>query len=63
MKILLITFLTLLLTICLLNTQAQKNSVPKGIIEYFMKNNMQKSFENIAQAMDKNRDALNLACR
>jgi hypothetical protein len=39
------------------------SSVPKGIIEYFMKNNMQKSFENIAQAMDKNRDALNLACR
>jgi hypothetical protein len=32
MKILLITFLTLLLTICLLNTQAQENSVPKGII-------------------------------
>jgi len=39
------------------------SSVPKGVIEYFMKNNMQKSFENIAQAMDKNRDALNLACR
>ena len=39
------------------------SSVPIGIIEYFMKNNMQKSFENIAQAMDKNRDVLNLACR
>jgi len=39
------------------------SSVPKGVIEYFMKNNMQKSFENIAQAMDKNRDALSLACR
>ena len=39
------------------------SSVPKGIIEYFMKNNMQKSFENIAQAMDKNRDTLSLACR
>jgi Polyketide cyclase / dehydrase and lipid transport len=39
------------------------SSVPIGIIEYFMKNNMQKNFENIAQAMDKNRDSLNLACR
>jgi hypothetical protein len=39
------------------------SSVPKGVIEYFMKNNIQKSFENIAQAMDKNRDALNVACR
>ena len=39
------------------------SSIPKGIIEYFMKNNMQKSFENIAQAMDKNREALSLACR
>jgi hypothetical protein len=39
------------------------SSVPKGIIEYFMKNNMQKSFENIAQAMDKNRETLSLACR
>ena len=39
------------------------SSLPKGVIEYFMKNNMQKSFENIAQAMDKNRDALSLACR
>lgn len=39
------------------------SSIPKGIIEYFMKNNMQKGFENIAQAMDKNREALSLACR
>ena len=37
--------------------------IPAVIVEYFMKNNMQKSFENIAQAMDKNRDTLNLACK
>ncbi|HQR83392.1 MAG: hypothetical protein B7Y05_05305 [Polynucleobacter sp. 24-46-87] len=37
--------------------------VPKGVIEYFMKNNIQKNFENIARGMEVNKEALNLACR
>lgn len=36
--------------------------VPNGVIEYFMKNNIQKNFENIAQGMEANKAALNLAC-
>lgn len=37
--------------------------VPKGVIEYFMKNNIQKNFENIARGMEVNKEALNMACR
>jgi hypothetical protein len=37
--------------------------IPNGIIEYFMRNNIRKSFEKIAEGMERSRDALSLACR
>ena len=37
--------------------------IPAGIIEYFMRNNIRKSFEKIAEGMERSRDALSLACR
>ncbi|MBU3620368.1 SRPBCC family protein [Polynucleobacter sp. CS-Odin-A6] len=37
--------------------------VPSGVIEYFMKNNIRRTFELMAASMERNRDVLNLACR
>lgn len=37
--------------------------IPAGVIEYFMKNNIRKSFEKIAEGMERSRDTLSLACR
>ena len=37
--------------------------IPNGIIEYFMRNNIRKSFEKIAEGMERSRDTLSLACR
>ena len=37
--------------------------IPNGIIEYFMRNNIRKSFEMVAEGMERSRDALSLACR
>lgn len=34
-----------------------------GIIEYFMRNNIRRGFEMMAEGMERNRDTLNLACR
>jgi len=37
--------------------------IPSGVIEYFMKNNIRRSFEIMAEGMERNRDSLSLACR
>jgi hypothetical protein len=37
--------------------------IPNGIIEYFMRNNIRKSFEMMAVGMERSRDTLSLACR
>ena len=37
--------------------------IPNGIIEYFMKNNIRKGFEMMAEGMERSRDTLSLACR
>ena len=37
--------------------------IPNGIIEYFMRNNIRKSFEMMAEGMERSRDTLSLACR
>jgi len=37
--------------------------IPNGIIEYFMRNNIRKSFEMMAEGMERSRDTLRLACR
>jgi hypothetical protein len=37
--------------------------IPSGIIEYFMRNNIRRGFEMMAEGMERNRDTLNLACR
>jgi len=37
--------------------------IPTGVIEYFMKNNIRRSFEMMAEGMERNREVLNLACR
>ena len=37
--------------------------IPSGVIEYFMKNNIRRSFEMMAEGMQRNRDYLSLACR
>jgi hypothetical protein len=37
--------------------------VPNGIIEYFMRNNIRKGFEMMAEGMERSRDTLSLACR
>ena len=37
--------------------------IPDGIIEYFMRNNIRKSFEMMAEGMERSRDVLSLACR
>jgi len=37
--------------------------IPAGIIEYFMRNNIRKSFEMMAEGMERSRDTLSLACR
>ena len=37
--------------------------IPAGVIEYFMKNNIRKSFEMMAVGMERSRDVLSLACR
>jgi hypothetical protein len=37
--------------------------IPNGIIEYFMRNNIRRGFEMMAESMERNRDALSLACR
>ena len=39
------------------------SAIPSGVIEYFMKNNVRRSFEMMAIGMDRNREVLNLACR
>lgn len=37
--------------------------IPAGIIEYFIRNNIRKSFEKIAEEMERSRETLSLACR
>lgn len=37
--------------------------IPTGIIEYFMRNNIRKGFEMMAEGMERSRDTLSLACR
>jgi hypothetical protein len=37
--------------------------IPNGIIEYFMRNNIRKSFEMMAEGMERSRNTLSLACR
>ena len=37
--------------------------IPSGVIEYFMRNNIRRSFEMMAAGMERNRDSLSLACR
>ena len=37
--------------------------IPNGIIEYFMRNNIRKGFEMMAEGMERSRDTLSLACR
>jgi hypothetical protein len=37
--------------------------IPARLIEHFMKNNIRRSFEMMAEGMERNREALNLACR
>jgi len=37
--------------------------IPHGIIEYFMRNNIRKGFEMMAEGMERSRDTLSLACR
>lgn len=37
--------------------------IPNGIIEYFIKNNIQKGFEMMAEGMERSRDTVGLACR
>lgn len=37
--------------------------IPAGIIEHFMRNNIRKSFEKIAEGMERSRDTLSVACR
>ncbi|MBU3631302.1 SRPBCC family protein [Polynucleobacter sp. AP-Melu-500A-A1] len=37
--------------------------IPSGVIEYFMRNNIRRSFEMMAEGMERNRDSLSLACR
>jgi len=37
--------------------------IPAGIIEYFIRNNIRKSFEKIAEGMERSRETLSLACR
>jgi Polyketide cyclase / dehydrase and lipid transport len=37
--------------------------IPSVIIEYFMRNNIRRGFEMMAEGMERNRDTLNLACR
>jgi hypothetical protein len=37
--------------------------IPSGIMEYFMRNNIRRGFEMMAEGMERNRDTLNLACR
>ena len=39
------------------------SAVPIWVIEYFIKNNIRRSFEMMAEGMERNRDTLNLACR
>jgi len=39
------------------------SAIPTGVIEYFMKNNVRRSFEMMAEGMERNREVLNLACR
>lgn len=39
------------------------STVPIWVIEYFIKNNIRRSFEMMAEGMERNRDTLNLACR
>ena len=37
--------------------------IPNGIIEYFIRNNIRKGFELMAEGMERSRDTLSLACR
>jgi len=37
--------------------------IPNRIIEYFMRNNIRKGFEMMAEGMERSRDTLSLACR
>ena len=37
--------------------------IPNGIIEYFLRNNIRKGFEMMAEGMERSRDTLRLACR
>jgi hypothetical protein len=37
--------------------------IPNGVIEYFMRNNIRRGFEMMAEGMVRNRETLNLACR
>jgi len=37
--------------------------IPNWAIEYFMKNNIRRSFEMMAEGMERNREDLSLACR
>jgi len=37
--------------------------VPNGIIEYFIRNNIRRGFEMMAEGMERSRDTLSLACR
>jgi hypothetical protein len=39
------------------------SAIPTVVIEYFMKNNIRRSFEMMAEGMERNREVLNQACR
>jgi len=37
--------------------------IPNGIIEYFLRNNIRRGFEMMAEGMERSRDTLSLACK